>query len=47
MKIHFFYLDLGLRSHKMLPKPLYSDTRFKVDTPNGLGGDAFTRKYII
>ena len=25
---------------------IYSATKFKVPTSNGLGGDAFTRKYI-
>ena len=25
----------------------YSDTKFEVATSNGLGGDAFLRKYIL
>ena len=38
-------------SHNVAQFPLhhvtYSSTMFEVTTSNGLGGDAFTRKYII
>ena len=52
MKIHFFTLTLGSRSHKMLSQYpshhlTYAPTKFEVATSNRLGGDAMTRKYII
>ena len=45
-------LTLGSMSHKMLPEyPLrhvtYALAKFEVATSNGLGGHAFTSKYII
>ena len=44
-------LTLGSMSHKMLPEYLhhvtYAPAKFEVATANGLGGHAFTRKYII
>ena len=52
MKKHYFTLTLVLRSRKILPKyPLYrvtySDAKFEVATSDGLGGNAFTKKYIF
>ena len=45
-------LDLGFKvTRNVAQYPLhhmsYSATKFEVDTSNGLGGDTFTRKYII
>ena len=31
----------------MLPSTLYIGTKFEVATSEGLGGDAFTRKYTL
>ena len=56
--LFIFNLDLNLtltlrsRSHKMVPEyPLdyvtYAQEKFGGAASNGLGGDAFTRKYII
>ena len=47
-----FYIDLGVKVTQDFAKyPLYrvtySDTKFEVATSDGLGGDAFTKKYII
>ena len=47
-----FNLDLGIKVTKDVAKdPLhhvtYAHVRFEVATSKGLGGDAFTRKYII
>ena len=47
-----FYLDLGVKvSRNVAQYPLhyvaYSATKFEVATFNRLGGDTFTRKYII
>ena len=46
-----FDLDLGVKvTQNVAQYPLhhvtYSDTTFEVAMSNGLGGDAFTRKYI-
>ena len=48
----FFDFDLGVKvTQNVVQYPLhhvtYSDTKFEVATSNGLGGDAFTSKYII
>ena len=47
-----FGLDLGIKVTRNVPQyPLhhvtYPDTKFEVATSNCLGGDTFTRKYII
>ena len=47
-----FDLDLGVKvTQNVAQYPLhhvtYSATKFEVATSNRLGGDAFTRKYII
>ena len=47
-----FDLDFGVKVTQDVAKyPLhhvtYSDTKFEVSTSDGLGGDAFTKKYII
>ena len=47
-----FDLDFGVKVTQDVAKyPLhhvtYSDTKFVVSTSDGLGGDAFTKKYII
>ena len=47
-----FYLDLWVKATQNIAKyPLhyvtYVPAKFEVATSNGLGGDAFTRKYII
>ena len=47
-----FDLDLGVKvTQDVVKHPLhhliYSDTKFEVSTSGGLGGDAFTKKYII
>ena len=55
MKLHeniLFDIDLGVKvTQEVVQYPLhhvpYSDTKFQVDTSNGLGGDAFTREYIF
>ena len=52
MKLHYLTLKLGLRVTQDVAKyPLhhvtFSDTKFEVSTSDGLGGDAFTKKYIF
>ena len=47
-----FDLNFGVKVTQYVAKyPLhhvtYSDTKFEVSTSDGLGGDAFTKKYII
>ena len=46
-----FDLDLGVKVTQMLPSTLYimtyPATKFEVARSNRLGGDTFTRKYII
>ena len=47
-----FDLDFGVKVTQDVAKyPLhhvtYSDTKFEDSTSDGLGGDAFTKKYII
>ena len=50
-KIHYFTLTLGSRSKECCQCPLhnvtYAPTKFEVTMSKGLGGDAFTRKYIF
>ena len=51
-KIHYLTFDLGVKvTQNVAQYPLhhvtFSATRFEVATSNGLGGDTFTRKYII
>ena len=50
-KIHSLTLNVGSRSHKLLPHSLhhmtYASAKFDVATSNGSGVDAFTRKYSI
>ena len=46
------FFDLGVKvTQNVIQYPLhhvtYSATKFEVATSKGLGGDAFTRKYII
>ena len=46
------FKNSGSRSNKMLPGSLYnimtySGTKFGVTMSKGLGGDTFTKKYII
>ena len=52
MKIHYLTFDLGVKvTQNVAQYPLhhvtYAATKSEVATSNGLGGDAFTRKYII
>ena len=53
MKIQYLTLTFGSESHKMLPGThtlyhvTYARAKFEVGTSNGLGVDAFTRKYIL
>ena len=52
MKIQYLTLDLGVKvTWNVTQYPLqyvaYSATKFEVATANRLGGDTFTRKYII
>ena len=47
-----FDLDLGVKvtqniAQYLLHNVTYLSTKFEVASPNGIGGDAFTRKYII
>ena len=51
-KIHYLTFDLGVKvTQNVAQYPLhhvtFSATKFEVTTSNGLGGDTFTRKYII
>ena len=51
-KIHYLTSELGVKVKQNVAKyPLhrvtYSGTKFDVATSNSLGGDAFTKKYII
>ena len=39
--------DLDLVAQYPLHHVTYSATKFEVPSSNGLGGDTFTRKYII
>ena len=47
----FFDIDIWLRSHNIAQCPLhhvtYATAKFEGAMCSGLGGDAFTRKYII
>ena len=48
----FLTFDLGVKATQNVAQyPLhhvnYSDTKFEVATSNNVGGDIFTRKYII
>ena len=52
MKLHYLTLKIGVKVTQDVAKyPLhhvtYSDTKFEVSTSDGLGGDAFTKKYTI
>ena len=54
MKIHYLIFDLGIGvkvTRNVAQYPLhyvtYSATKFEIATSNRLGGDTFTRKYII
>ena len=47
-----FALDIAVKvRYKVVHNPLhhmtYAPAKFEVDTSNGLGGNAFTRKYFI
>ena len=51
-EIALFDLEIGVKVIQDVGKyPLhhvtYSDTKFEVSTSDGLGGDAFTKKYIF
>ena len=51
-EITFFDLDLGVKvarnvAQYSLHHVTYLGTKFEVATSNGLGGEAFTRNYII
>ena len=51
-KIHYLTFDLGVKvtqnvAHYPLHHVTYAATKLEVATSNSLGGDAFTRKYII
>ena len=51
-KINYMTLDLGVKvmqnvAQYSLHHVTYAATKFEVATCNGLGGDIFTRKFII
>ena len=52
-KVHYLTLTLVSTTHIMLPSTpdpqyvTYAPAKFEAATSNGLGGYAFTRKYII